>query len=159
MVSLLFAGDRLESRPLIESSLAEFEFVICDRYVPSNIAHQAAKAPAGERDELQAWIEFVEYDLYRLPRADRVIWLDVPVSCAQELILRKQKRSYTEQAADLQEADGVYLEQVQQVYARLAANNSNWRRIDGCPNGRLRDPADVAAEILSAVLDQPTTDH
>jgi dTMP kinase len=152
LVSLLFAGDRLESQPLIESSLAEFEFVICDRYVPSNIAHQAAKS--NDRNELRTWIEFVEYDLYRLPRADLVIWLDVPVTCAQELILRKQKRSYTEQAADLQEADSAYLEQVRQVYAGLAASDPRWRRIDACPNGRLRETTDIAQEIIASVLDQ-----
>jgi dTMP kinase len=157
LVSLLFAGDRLESKPLIESSLAKFEFVICDRYVPSNIAHQAAKSD--DRDELRQWIEFVEYDLYQLPRADQVIWLDVPVSCAQELILRKQKRSYTDQAADLQEADGEYLEQVRQVYAGLAANDPHWRRIDACPNGRLRDVTDIANEVFAAVLPPLTTDH
>jgi dTMP kinase len=157
LVSLLFAGDRLESKPLIESALADFEFVICDRYVPSNIAHQAAKSD--HRDELRKWIEFVEYDLYRLPQADLVIWLDVPVSCAQELIFRKQKRSYTDQAADLQEADGAYLEQVRQVYAGLAANDSRWRRIDGCPNGELRDATDIAADVFAAVLPPRTTDH
>jgi dTMP kinase len=150
LVALLFAGDRLESKPLIESALAEFEFVICDRYVPSNIAHQAAKSD--DRDELQAWIQFVEYDLYQLPQPDLVIWLDVPVPCAQELILRKQKRSYTEQVADLQEADGGYLERVRQVYTTLAAINPNWRRIDGCPNGQLRDVADISQEIVAAVL-------
>lgn len=157
LVSLLFAGDRLESKPLIESALAEFDFVICDRYVPSNIAHQAAKSR--DRDELRTWIEFVEYDLYQLPRADLVIWLDVPVPCAQELILRKQKRSYTDQAADLQEADGAYLEEVRQVYGGLTAKDPSWRRIDACPNGQLRDVTDIAQEIVAAVLSPRTTDH
>jgi len=152
LVSLLFAGDRLESKPLIEQSLARCEFVICDRYVPSNMAHQAAKAPATEREELLSWIEFVEYELYRLPRADAVIWLDMPVPAAQELILRKQKRAYTDRAADLQEADATYLEQVRQVYARLATRDATWRRIDCCADGRIRETDDVAAEIAAIMI-------
>jgi dTMP kinase len=148
LVSLLFAGDRLESRPVLDAALAEHEFVICDRYVPSNIAHQAAK---GNRPELRAWIEFVEYELYRLPRPDLVVWLDMPVPTAQQLIACKQKRSYTDQTADLQEADGEYLDQVRQVYAELAASDAAWRGIQCCNDGRLRDPTDIAAEILRVV--------
>src|SRR6478752_4883900 len=40
LASLLFAGDRFESRSLIHQSLADHQIVLCDRYVASNIAHQ-----------------------------------------------------------------------------------------------------------------------
>lgn len=150
LVALLFAGDRLESRPVLDAALADHEFVICDRYVPSNIAHQAAK---GNRQELREWIEFVEYELNRLPRPDLVVWLDIPVPTAQQLIARKQKRTYTDQSADLQEADGAYLARVRQVYTELAAADPDWRRIDCCSDHGLREAADIAAEILRVTLE------
>ena len=43
LVSLLFAGDRFESRPLLTAALARCEVVVLDRYVAWNIAHQGLK--------------------------------------------------------------------------------------------------------------------
>jgi len=145
LASLLFAGDRFESQALIRQSLAEYEVVLCDRYVASNIAHQAAKRTGDERRELSAWIEQLEFGIYQLPRPQLTLWLDVPVAIAQELIARKSKRNYTDQAADLQEADGGYLQQVYNVYADLAANQPGWRRV-GCVTSVSRDAEAAGAE-------------
>ena len=41
--SLLFAGDRFESRNLLTEALGSHDVVVLDRYVASNIAHQAAR--------------------------------------------------------------------------------------------------------------------
>lgn len=151
LVSLLFAGDRFESRDLILSSLAEHNVVICDRYVASNIAHQAAKRTGDERRQLIEWIERLEFDIYQLPQPQLTIWLDVPVATAQELISRKAKRSYTDQKADLQEADGGYLQQVYEIYQLLSANHGDWQRIDCLSGGSIRSGEDIADEILQVV--------
>lgn len=150
LVSLLFAGDRLESLPRIQAALAEHDVVLCDRYVASNLAHQAAKAIGEARADLRRWVEFVEYDLFHLPRADRVLWLDVPVAQAQQLIAKKAQRSYTEKAADLQEADGAYLQQVHDVYCDLS-NDPTWQRIPVMDGERLRTPEEITAALLAAL--------
>ncbi len=150
LVSLLFAGDRLESLPRLQAALAQYEIVICDRYVASNLAHQAAKADGTERTELRQWVEFVEYELFRLPRADRVLWLDIPVCQAQELIARKARRNYTDRAADLQEADGNYLQRVREVYRELSTDPT-WRRIDVMAADGLRSPEDITTDLIAAL--------
>ncbi len=162
LASLLFAGDRFESRSLLRESLAAHDVVVCDRYVASNIAHQAAKRSGAERAALIDWIEHLEFGLYELPRPQLTIWLDLPVTQAQELIARKTKRTYTDKAADLQEADGDYLEQVRAVYATLAERDPTWRRIDClAPVSRdaeasvaersFRDVDDIAREIFQII--------
>lgn len=150
LVSLLFAGDRLESLPRLQAALAEHDVVICDRYVPSNLAHQAAKAVGSERAELRRWVEFVEYELFRLPRADRVIWLDIPVEQAQQLIARKSQRSYTDRAADLQEADGEYLQRVREVYRELSTDPT-WRCVNVTDGRRLRTPEEITTSLVAAL--------
>lgn len=150
LVSLLFAGDRLESLPRLQAALDQHEVVICDRYVASNLAHQAAKAEGTDRAELRDWVEFVEYELFRLPRAERVLWLDIPVDQAQELIARKNKRTYTDRAADLQEADAVYLQRVRDVYRELS-HDSAWRRISVVEEQRLRSPDEITADMVAAL--------
>lgn len=151
LASLLFAGDRYESRDLIFSALAEHDVVICDRYVASNIAHQAAKRTGDERRQLIDWIERLEFDIYQLPQPQLTIWLDVPVAMAQELIARKTKRSYTDQKADLQEADGNYLQRVADVYADLAKSQPGWHRIACVTDGKLRVVDNIAADVFSLI--------
>ena len=41
--ALLYAGDRLEKRDELLVALRDADVVVCDRYVPSNFAHQAAR--------------------------------------------------------------------------------------------------------------------
>jgi dTMP kinase len=154
LVSLLFAGDRLETRADLLASLAEADVVLCDRYVPSNIAHQGAKLEGSARSEVIRWIEFVEYELFALPRADLVLWLDMPVEHAQALIARKGQRDYTQHAADLQEADGAYLEQVRSVYAELAAHDATWISVPAVGANGLRPVDEVADELARTVINR-----
>ncbi|MFO0917862.1 MAG: hypothetical protein U0872_06045 [Planctomycetaceae bacterium] len=97
------------------------------------------------------WIEQLEFGIYQLPQPDLTIWLDLPAREAQRLIARKSQRSYTDKAADLQEADSDYLEQVRSVYQRLAEQQPDWRRIDCLSAGRLRDIDQIGGEILDVV--------
>ena len=150
LVSLLFAGDRFESRELIEQSLAANDVVICDRYVASNIAHQGAKAPADERQTLIDWIEHLEYSLYRLPKPAITLFLDVPVATAQQLIATKAKRAYTDKAADLQEADGHYLQKVRDVYLGLT-QAPGWQRIECTAAGQVKPLEDITRDIISRI--------
>lgn len=157
LVSLLFAGDRFESRPLLLELCAQADVVVCDRYVASNAAHQGAKAQGTERRELLKWIEFVEYQQHQLPRANLTIWLDVPVQVAQDLIQKKSRRSYTDRSADLQEADAAYLQRVREVYGELAGADAGWQRIDAVQNGQPRPIEEIAGEVegfVGAALDR-----
>ena len=150
LVSLLFAGDRFESRALIERTLAENEVVVCDRYVASNIAHQGAKVDEAERVELVTWIQHLEYSIYQLPSADLTLFLDVPVANAQQLIAAKSRRNYTEKAADLQEADANYLCRVRDVYLDLA-KGPQWTKVGCIENGAVRSVEEISAEIAATV--------
>jgi dTMP kinase len=148
---MLYAGDRFESKQVLQEVLAAGDVVVLDRYVPSNIAHQAGKLSGSERNELRRWIEQLEYDIYGLPRADRIILLDLPVSLAQQLIARKAKRDYTDKSADLQEADAAYLQQVRSMYLDLAAADPTWSVIPVSQAEQVRPVNEIAVEILRVV--------
>ena len=161
LVSLLYAGDRFESRQVLLDAMAASEIVICDRYVPSNVAHQGAKSERSELAELVDWIETIEYNIFQLPRPDAVVLLDLPVDASQELVSRKQARSYTDKAADLHEKDGAYMQQVRTVYQHLAANEPGWHTIDCWQNGKLRSIDSIGHnvwETLQAVQARMTTE-
>ncbi len=151
LASLLYAGDRFESRDVLRAALESNDAVVLDRYVASNIAHQGAKLQGGERAELMDWIETVEFEIFRLPRPDLVILLDLPAAKAQELIAKKSARSYTDKAADLHEADGGYLAAVREVYRELAGRQPGWRIVSCLRDDVLKSIENIGAEISEIV--------
>ncbi|MFO1019900.1 MAG: hypothetical protein U0903_04295 [Planctomycetales bacterium] len=63
LVSLLYAGDRLESREWLLEQIAQHDVVIFDRYVSSNLAHQGSKKTGAAREELIRAIERIEFEI------------------------------------------------------------------------------------------------
>jgi dTMP kinase len=150
--ALLFAGDRFESKGELEASLARGKVVLADRYIGSNLAHQAARVGPARREEFSSWLKRLEYGIYGLPCEDLVIYLRLPALRAQELIGRKGSRDYTKLSRDLQEADAKHLEQASLVYDRLATE-ANWRTIECCegPKAALRSPEAIHGDVLAAI--------
>src|SRR5579863_6138881 len=73
--ALLYAGDRLEAKPEIEAALLSGKYVLADRYIASNLAHQSARVSLDHREEFVKWLKRLEYALYSLPAEDLVIYL------------------------------------------------------------------------------------
>jgi dTMP kinase len=155
--ALLYAGDRFEARPRIESSLNEGKVVLVDRYVASNLAHQVARIAPEKRSEFLRWIEHLEYSIYGLPREDLILYLRVPPSQAQKLVAKKSERNYTRATHDLQEKSLHHLEDAAEMYDMLSRSRP-WATIQcyDAQNKSLRLPEDIADEVLSAV--QPLLD-
>lgn len=165
LVSILFAADRFAAREQLLRDIREQKVVICDRYVASNMAHQAAKLPESERDEFVRWLEDVEFGAFGLPKADLTIFLDMPAEKAQKLVHQKPSREigvtfseggqggYTSLNADIHEADLGYLKSCRDVYVRLSEQGAGgrWNTIPCVKNDEVRSANDIAQEIWSAV--------
>ncbi len=151
LAALLYAGDRFESKAWLEQAIQTSDVVIFDRYVPSNMAHQASKLEGAERTELINWIEHIEFGVNGLPRPDLCMLLDIHPAVAQQLIACKAPRSYTEQSADLQESDSGHLVKTREVYLELARTNPAWKCIECVSGDVLRTADEIAAEIWELV--------
>src|SRR5260370_397235 len=99
--ALLYAGDRFEAKPKLESALNNGQIVLVDRYIGSNLAHQTARVPPTERSGFLEWIEHLEYKVYGLPRETLALYLRVPPLEAHGLVARKSDCSYTVVNEDL----------------------------------------------------------
>ncbi|HEX5422851.1 MAG TPA: hypothetical protein VFW94_04830 [Candidatus Acidoferrales bacterium] len=156
--ALLYAGDRLESKPEIEAELAAGKILLADRYIGSNLAHQGARVHGQKRAAFLKWLKQLEYDVYGLPREDLVIYLRVPVSEAHRLVGKKSARQYTKRKRDLQESNLAHLRQAAALYDQLA-RQPNWICIDcvekssgrGAAAASLRTPAAIHHEILEVI--------
>jgi dTMP kinase len=150
--ALLYAGDRFEAKPRIESALNAGQIVLVDRYVASNLAHQVARASAERRSEFLRWIEHLEYSIYALPRENLILYLRVPPSQAQKLVAQKPERNYTRKTHDILEKSLHHLEDTAEMYDMLSRSKP-WATIQcfDANNNSLRLPEDIATEVLSAV--------
>jgi dTMP kinase len=150
--ALLYAGDRLESKPSLDSALAAGKILLSDRYIASNLAHQGSRVCPAQRDEFLAWLRKLEYDVYGLPAEDLVIYLRVPVAQAHRLVASKSARDYTDKRHDIQEADLAHLEAASRVYDQLA-QQPHWIRVDcfDAEKNLLRSPESIHAEVIIAV--------
>ena len=112
----LYSLDRLESKPYLEAAIQYNDFLLCDRYIPSNLCYSALKAEESERDEVVKHFVDLEYGVMKMPVPDVIIMLDVPVKFAVKNIEKKAAREYTERSADIHEADTEYLGKVRSFY-------------------------------------------
>ncbi len=151
VVAVLFACDRAESLASMKAALAKGAVVICDRYVPSNLAHQVARAAPHERSRLRRWIRDLEYRRLGLPRADAVVFLDMPAQSARRRVRKKPRRAYTSRALDVQERDLAHLSRSLAEYRRQASDPS-WVRVPTLDaRGGPRDRAEIHREIVAAL--------
>lgn len=162
MAALLYAGDRFTTRDELHEAVEENDIVICDRYVSSNLAHQAAKLAEDKREALMKWILEIEYQAYGLPKPDLTLFLDVPVGVSQKLIQERGKRVYTEMQADIHERAQDYLATCREVFLHMAEQHigGRWARVV-CTgsDGHLLSADAIGNEIWNAirplVLQQP----
>lgn len=152
--ALLFAGDRMESRGLIEELRAAHDVLVLDRYVASNLAYQGARVPPDALDGFLRWLSALEHDVNGLPPVDQTVLLQVPPATSARMVLRKGARDYTEHAADLHERNEAYLARCHDVYQHLCTTQfrSRWTAVDCVhPGGEMRPADDIAVDIWRAV--------
>lgn len=117
MHGTLFALDRFEAKNQLLYLQDKFDFVICDRYVPSNLCYSAMMAKPEEREAVIKHFVELEYGLFGMPKPDIIFVLDLPLKQAVQHIAKKSQRGYTDRAADIFEADEKYLNEVKSFYS------------------------------------------
>jgi dTMP kinase len=156
LTALLFACDRLEQSARIRAALDSGAFVVCDRYVPSNLAHQVARASAAEKPALRRFILDLEYRRFGLPRPAAVLFLDMTPSLARRRVMQKGRRLYTRLQLDIQESDSGHLSAALAEY-RGQARGREWHRVptvaeDGRPRTRSEIHTDVVETLARSGL-------
>lgn len=150
LASLLFAGDRFEKKQNIVDDLNCGIDVVCDRYVESNIAHQCAKLPVSERPSFIAWLEYLEYCIYKLPKPEVTFFLDVPLSISKDLVLRKKQRVYTKEKEDIHESAYQYMLNVYRVYQMLR-HERKWIAMQCMEGNKLKSIETISCELLQEI--------
>lgn len=157
LAAVLYAGDRFESRGVLDKAREEADVVVFDRFVASNLAHQGSRLPLEQRADFVDRMRTIEHEVFGLPVADLTILLDLPADEARKLVAKKDARNYTDREADIQEEDTHYLTGVSEVYQSLATSDPAWRTVQCMNAGDLRTIEAISDEVwqhVQALLDQ-----
>ena len=118
------------------------KLILAARYVSSNAIHQMVKLDESEYDRYLQWLYDYEYEKLGLPRADKVIFLDMPTNISQKLLSKRYNGD--ESRKDIHEAHVSYLENCRKT-ALYAANRLDWTVIQ-CSDGENPLPVEVISE-------------
>ena len=127
----LYAQNRADTAPVLNAWLRAGHNVILDRYVEANFGHQASKLPAEERPALIRQLAAFEHEWLDLPRAHRVVYLDLP----PEEALKAMAKDGTRAALDIHETAGAaYKNAVRDTFVMCAESHEHWVRVP-CVDG------------------------
>ena len=126
--------------------------IIADRYVSSNMIHQASKcAGNAEKDKFIAWLEELEYGHFGLPKPDKVLFLDMPTEAAAELMKDRANKIDNSESKDIHESNLAYLKKSYEN-AKYISDLRGWTHISCVKGGRVRDISDISDEVYKEAL-------
>ena len=148
VAALYYAADRLYNIEKINEMLDKGINVILDRYVESNMGHQAAKlTKKQDKLDMMNWLEKLEYDLLELPKPDIVLFLYMPYQYTVEL---RNKRA---EAADGAEKDVEHLKNAEATYSMMA-EKFNYNVIHCVKDDKIRTIEDIHEDVYKIVKEK-----
>lgn len=154
--SIFFGMDRYATYMReIKKYINEGYIIIIDRYTTSNMTYQASKIKGiTEREKFLDWLYDFEFNLLGLPKPEVVIFLDVPVETAEDLMkIREQKDqnlNKNDLKKDIHEQDIEYLKKTYYV-AKYISSKYKWNEIRCIKDGKFRSREDISKDIYNVV--------
>ena len=125
----------------------ENTLIIADRYVSSNMIHQASKLDdTAEKDKFLDWLSDFEYGLYKIPQPDVTIFLDMPPEYGRKLMENRNNKITDEKALDIHESDANHLSK-SYSNAKYVADKFSWNTVSCVKNGEIRSIEDIQDEV------------
>ncbi|MDY3059578.1 MAG: thymidylate kinase [Fusobacterium sp.] len=151
-VSTMYAIDRYASfKTDWEKFYNEDGIIVTDRYVTSNMVHQASKIrDLDEKKKYLNWLEDLEYEKMGIPRPDLVIFLNMPTDMAVKLMAERKNKITGEEKKDIHERDKEYLKESHANACKIA-NIYNWKEIKCSDGDRIKTIEEIGEEVFSLV--------
>lgn len=154
LASILYAADRWETKEKIEKWLEESRIVILDRYVSSNQIHQGGKiADFKKKKEFLEYLEKMEFKIFKIPKPDAIIFLNVPYEISKKLLVKKGARGYVKNAKkDKVEKSRSYQEGAYRQSLEMVKKYNNWLEINCVSSGKILPPEDISNRVWQSII-------
>jgi dTMP kinase len=153
LVSVLFAGDRKDNDKKLRQFIDKNYFVICDRYIYSNVAFQCAKLIRQDQKKyLKEWIQEFEYKYNKIVKPSLSIYLNLPFHFIKNNLLSKrtgEDRYYLKGKTDIHENDLILQKNVHSEYKKLISQKKDIVSIDCFCGNEILSPELINEKIIS----------
>lgn len=150
--SAFYAVDRVAS--FLKDWKADYEngtIFLCDRYSTSNAIYQLSKLNESEYEDFLNWLNDFEHNKLGIPRADYVVYLDMPTEVSQKLMSKRYKGD--EGKKDIHEKNEDFLKKCRMA-SSYCAKALNWDVVLCAENGEPKTIEEIANEVYSKVEDK-----
>ncbi len=155
LASVLYAADRFESDSDIKRWLKAGFIVLVDRYVSANQIHQGGKiADPKKRKVFLTWLDTMEHEIFKIPRPDLVVYLDVPLSVSTEWLKQKiatRRKKYLKGRKDVAEDNLLHLKHSRESALSLTRASKNWHRVECCRGVICLSPEQVHEQVFTLI--------
>lgn len=143
LVALLYAMNRYEYKDQLLKKLEADKIIICDRYVGSNLIHQAIRNTGKSQKKMEEWIKKLEFQLLELPKPDFTIYLEMPIKISMSLVKSRRK--------DVLELDSEHQKKAYDQGKKLARADKSWKIINCMAGSKLLSRAEIHERIFKEV--------
>lgn len=151
-ISTMYAIDRYASFKLNwEKEYNDNFIIITDRYVTSNMIHQASKFEKNkEKEEYLEWLTDLEYNKNKIPEPDIVVFLKMPIEKSKELMENRKNKINNLEKKDIHEINENYLKKSYEN-AITISKKYNWHEIECVKNNVIKSIEKINDEIFSKI--------
>lgn len=153
--SIFYAIDRFDDSFNYVNNIENYDYLISNRYVSASMIHQAWKiSDRKEREEFLDWLYDLEYNIFKIPKPDKTIFLNVSPEMSQKLVLNKEARKYLKwwKKMDLHEEDKNHLVNAHSSAIEVALKYPDWVKIDCEINWKMLSIDEITQMILKEIL-------
>lgn len=157
IASMFYACDRYDGSFKIRKWLKQGNFVVCDRYIGSNIGHQGGKIKDNKkRKEYIKWLYHLEYKFFNIPKPTISFILKTTPQLARKLAgntddeeKKKKRKSYLgDKKQDLHEESFNHLKNALDAYSFAAKESpQDFEVIECIKDGKLLSKKEIHKKI------------
>lgn len=150
--SMFFAADRYATfKKDWGKDYLDGKTIIADRYVSSNMIHQAGKIEdIREKNNFLEWLFDLEYNRLALPQPDITIFLDMPPEYGARLMRERANKITGAAQKDIHESNREYLQKSYEN-ALFVARKYNWQIISCVDGENIRTIEQIHDEIYQKI--------
>ncbi|MDD4815690.1 MAG: deoxynucleoside kinase [Clostridia bacterium] len=148
--SVPFSVDRFCTMKKYEPFLKKGGLMLLDRYMESNLIHQACKIDDNKKKQkFVDWLYDFEFNVMKIPAPDMVFFLDMPPEMSMALAKKRQGLKSGEKK-DIHEQDANHLINAYKNGMEIA-KKSGWNIISCTENGKIKTIEQIHTEIAKTV--------
>lgn len=125
--------------------------ILADRYTTSNMIHQAAKiSDEKQKKAFLDWLWDFEFNLYKLPVPDCVIFLDMHLDCSKRLMETRVNKFTGDEKKDIHESNYEYMLSSYNN-SILVADMYKWKKINCSIDNNIKTIDEIHKEVYDIV--------